>query len=259
MKKLILVLPVAGAILLAWSALPGSNAGALAPCLARPTTGEESQFFSMVQSWRSANGLGGALTLSGPLNAAAVGYAQFLASHPGYQGHYADGTSNYAWVSRAIQCGYPSASGIQPGDYYPPTAGIAGGEGVAAFEVAQAAQATAQGALNQMTAEPGGGLHIPPNVGAPVACAGVGKASVGGKTAWVVLLFATTTGTCPQAVAAGVPTASASPSPSVSPTSAFPTITPTPSPIPTSTPVPTMTPIPTPSIWHIYAPFAGRD
>lgn len=251
MRKLLpLVLAAVGGLtLLAAVAWPQSEASAIAPCSIRQTTADEQQFLSMVQAWRNQSpSHAGQLTLSAPLNAAAAGYAQVLAQ--GGSGHWADGAQNMSWVTRAIQCGYPSASGPRLNGIYAPADGIAGGEGVAIA-------ATAQEALAQMAAEgAGGGISIPAYVGAPVSCAGVAKATVNGRTGWVVMLFATLSGTCPQAVT-GIqepPTTT-----TATPPGASPSATHTPTVIPTATPTRTPSPTPTPAIFRAFVPVAARD
>lgn len=205
----------------------GTSANATAPCVAHTPSGEESTFLGLLQSWRDGAIPGSQqLSQSAPLNAAAMGYAQFLANTPGAGGHDADKAPGYAWATRAIQCGYPSGW-------------AAGGEGLAVVESSSVISVSAQQALNTMTAETGGGVWVPSNVGLPVKCVGVGKAvsSNGKKVAWVTLLFAAN-GTCPQQVNGG----SGSPSPSTT-AAATNTPTSTPSPAPSPTPSPTPKPL----------------
>jgi hypothetical protein len=227
-----LVAPLAALALAGVIAVLGlqrEDAGALAACVSHTNTEEELQFNGLLQSWRDANIEGSySLTVSSSLNAAAYGYAVYLANTPGAAGHYADGgAQGPAWADRAIQCGYPS--GI-----------AAGGEGLAVVESSGPVSVSPQQALNVMTSEQGGGVWVPSDVGAPVKCVGTGKAvsADGRKVAWVTLLFATFS-TCPQAVSAtpasSPPGATPSPSPSKSPSpspSASASKSPSPSPSP---------------------------
>lgn len=197
-----------------------TTAKATAPCVAHTPSGEELTFLGLLQTWRDGAIPGSQqLSQSASLNAAAMGYAQFLANTPGAGGHFADGSPGYAWVTRAVQCGYPANWG-------------AGGEGLAVVESSATVSVSPQQALNTMTSEAGGGVWVPANVGLPVKCVGVGKATSanGKKVAWVTLLFAAG-GACPQQVTGGSsPTATTSSTPTPTPT---PTKTPTPTPSPT--------------------------
>ncbi|MEO8539764.1 MAG: hypothetical protein ABI577_08485 [bacterium] len=217
----------AGVAILGMGSSATNSAKAIAPCVAHTPTTEEAGFISLLQAWRDSHITGSfALAQSAPLNAAAMGFAQFLADTPGAQGHFADGTSGFPWATRAIQCGYPANL-------------AAGGEGLAVVESSVSVSVSAQQALNTMTAENGGGVWVPSNVGLPVKCVGVGKAvsANGKKVAWVTLIFAATT-TCPQQVTGG-----GNPSPSASPSASnSPTATKTASPTPSRTPSPTPTP-----------------
>jgi hypothetical protein len=175
------------------------EAGAIAACSPHSPSAEEQGFLSALQTWRNG-AIPGSLPLnqSASLNAAAQGYAQFLANNPGASGHYADGSN---WVARGINCGYPADM-------------AAGGEGVAMAS-------TGLDALSAMTAEPGSGIHVPSDSGYPIKCVGIGKATAGAKTVWVTLLFGTFGGSCPQAVTGGgtsPTTASSATSASASPT-----------------------------------------
>ncbi|MGB4861715.1 MAG: hypothetical protein WBO97_04585 [Tepidiformaceae bacterium] len=211
------------------------SAEAIAPCVPHSATAEESAFLQVLQSWRDGAIQGShRLMQSAPLNAAAMGYAQFLANTPGAGGHYADGAPGFAWATRAVNCGYPSNL-------------AAGGEGLAVLESSAPVPVDPQAALSIMAGEGGGGVHVPSNVGLPVKCVGVGKAVSpdGKKTAWVTLLFATS-GECPSSVSSGGGTA---PSSTATPASSTPTITPTPSITPTPTPTATPTPPPVFRSW----------
>jgi hypothetical protein len=217
-------------------ALRHESAAALAPCVAHSNTSEELTFLAQLQTWRNANIAGSfPLTLSGPLNAAAAGYAQYLVSHPGTGGHYADGgAAGRAWADRAIQCGYPSGE-------------AAGGEGLAVVQGSGAVSVSPSQALTIMTAERGGGVWVPSSVGPSVMCVGVAKmsAAAGNEEAWVTLLFGTWDGTCPQPVTGGGGGSTSSPATSTATGTA--TSTPTNTPTPTSTPTRTPTPSPTPN------------
>lgn len=195
-------------------------AEAIAPCIAHANTGDELTFIAGLQAWRDTHIAGSyPLTVSAPLNAAAAGYAQFLADTPGAGGHYADGTPGFAWATRAIQCGYPANQ-------------AAGGEGLAVVSSSATVSVSPQQALATMTAEGGGGVWVPSSVGLPVKCVGAAKATSadGKKVAWVTLVFAAS-GNCPSAgtapptvpgtstaTATATRTASATPSPTPSPT-----------------------------------------
>ena len=227
-------------------ALHNDNAQALAPCLAHTNTTEELTFLAQLQYWRDQNIPGSSpLTLSAPLNAAAAGYAQFLATTAGAQGHWADPTGRSypapVWADRAIQCGYPQSE-------------AGGGEGLAVVDSSGPIDVTGSQALTIMTAEAGGGVWVPfPYVNTTFKCVGVAKMSGlnGTQVAWVVEIFQTFD-SCPQAVLGGggggttpSPSASASSSATSTPTltatvspTSTPTMTPTPSPTPSPTPTP---------------------
>src|SRR6188508_892091 len=190
----LLALTLAGVLLSVGAAVASMPrpAEAIAPCVDHTPGGDELTFLAALQTWRNANIPGSQqLTQSAPLNAAAQGYAQFLANTPGAGGHYADGAGGFPWATRAKNCGYPPDQ-------------AAGGEGVANT-------GTPSQALALMTGEVGsGGVWVPANVGAPVKCVGIGKATSGSKTSWVVLLFAAF-GDCPGATAGGPPPSATSP------------------------------------------------
>ncbi len=215
-----------------------SPAKAAAPCVPHTNTEDELSFLNLLQGWRDQNIPGShPLAISATLNAAAAGYAQFLANTPGAGGHYADGAD---WVVRASNCGY-SSNGFAS----------AGGEGLAVVEAGSAPSVPPQTALSIMTAHGGSGVNIPASVGLPVKCVGIARASSpsGGKVAWVALLFAIN-GSCPQAVnggggGGGQPTVPA-PSSTSTPTSSLPTFTPFPTNTPAATPTPTPPPDPRP-------------
>ena len=228
-----LVLAAAG---LASVASEGSDANAIAACVGHTNTAEEAGFNALLQSFRSSDPTVGGhslpLTASAPLNAAAYGYAVFLANNPGAGGHNADGAPGAAWSTRAIQCGYPAAF-------------AAGGEGLAVVESSAVVAVGAAEALAVMAAEPGGGIHAPIDA----ECVGTGKATGQGgrKVAWVTLIFFADplTGVCPQATTAlPSPSASATASSSASSSaSTSATATRTASATPTATPTPRPTPL----------------
>lgn len=224
---LMLAVGVAFAVL----ARPGTPAEAIAPCVAHTNTSEELQLLGMVSAWRAQN-LGDTthLTLSAPLNAAAKGYAQYVANTAGAGGHFADGAD---WSARALQCGFTSNGLV-----------AAGGEGFSDEESASAA-------LAEMIAHPGSGIYIPGGGSIPVKCAGVARADGPNGTAWVVMLMKRS-GSCPQPVTGEVSTPTPTitvggPSSTATSGAGSPaaTKTSTPSPTATNSPTPTLTPIPT--------------
>ena len=227
-----LLLFVAAGVI-AVSAMDSRSAQAMAPCGDHTNTAEELQFLSMLQDWRDNTlPVSPSLVISAPLNAAAAGYAQFLADTHGASGHTADGATPQ---QRAIQCGYPESI-------------AAGGHGVAVFTASTAGSATPQAALTQMIQHQGRGIYIPEH---NAKCVGVAKAtgSGGSRAAWIVMIFFAF-GDCPQTVA-GIP---------ATPT-ATPTATATPSPTATATPSPTPTPTPepTPPGVELVVPMVARD
>lgn len=192
-----LALGAVAALALALSAGPAApeRVHAIAPCVQRPNTAPELELLRLVEQFK-----GQPFTLSAPLNAAALGYAEFLVSTGG-TGHYADGSDMW---ERALNCGYPLP---------------VGGEALARNV------GTPQQALQVMISIPGSGINVP-----GASCAGVGYASGGARSAWVVLLFASRGG-CPSPVTATAsPSASASPSPSAT---ASRSATPSPTAVPT--------------------------
>ena len=232
-------------------------------CPAHANTAEEMDFLSQLQAWRNAH-IAGSYTLirSSNLNAAAAGYAQYLANTPGAAGHYADGSN---WANRALACGFSST---HPGDGYSYPA-AAGGEGLAVVEASTQITVSASQALNTMTAESGGGVWVPSSVGPPVICVGVAKAvnSAGTKVAWVAEIFGSTGGTCdgadpPTADPTGTTTPSATNTSTASPsTTASPSATSTGTTTTTSTATPSPTPsrTPTPATYKAWAPMIAKD
>jgi hypothetical protein len=195
------------------------EAAAIAPCVPHNNTSEELEFLGLLQTWRNQNVPNSEqLLLSESLNAAAYGYARFLADNIGLDGHTADGAN---WSQRALACGYEVH---------------AGGEGLAVVEGSTQVNVTAQQALAIMASHGGSGIYVP-SIGDPYRCVGIGKAvSASGqryKVVWVTLVMFTATGQ-PCADAITSPQASdPAPSPSASPSA---TPSPTPTPTPTATP-----------------------
>ena len=238
-----------------------------AGCPTHANTAEEMDFLSQLQAWRDAN-IAGSLPLirSANLNAAAAGYAQFLANTPGAGGHYADGSN---WANRALACGFSST---HPGDGYSYPA-AAGGEGLAVVEASSQITVSASQALAIMAGDSGGGIWVPSSVGPPVICVGVAKAvnAAGTKVAWVAEIFGSTGGTCdganpPTAVPSGTITAtttsSSTPTPSTTaPASATtsPSATSSSTATSTATPSPTPSPTPTPKTYRAWAPMIAKD
>lgn len=181
---------------------------AIAACTQHVNTSEEWAMLGLVQNFRDDH-FGGSpeLTMSGPLNEAAKGYADFAAQE-GAMDHYADGSTPW---DRAKACGFLTNS-----------AQAAGGEGMAVFT---SGAGTAQQALEQMKQHSGSGIYVPTQfLSYPTHCAGVAKSVVGNRVVWIVLLFART-GVCPEAVTGpAAPTSTpAAPSPTAPPPSATPT------------------------------------
>lgn len=236
MKKLIPALFALGAVLFAGAFfVRGEPASAASPCVVRSITAEEQQLLGMIQAWRGSAGLSTQFSTSATLNATAVGYAGVMAQFNS-PSHNADGLQGMAWLTRAIQCGYPANI-------------AAGGEGVSI-------KSTPAEALAEMVTHQGSGIYFP-----LPACVGVGKATVNGRTGWVVLLFQNL-GSCPQAVTGAV-----QPSPTVvtplatTPAVATATPTRTVTPLATITPsvTPTASPTPTPQVFRAFVPYATRD
>jgi hypothetical protein len=210
---------------------------------------EERDLINRLTTWRAWN-FPSAMPLeeSLPLHAAASHYARYLAETPGAQGHYAEPgyTHEFAWGTRAIDCGYPSRW-------------AAGGEGLAVFEGTAASAVDALAAIQVMAAHQGSGIYVPAN---NARCLGVGMYRTPTKVAWVALIFQySASQPCPQAYqgqprpgALPDPTPTASPSPSPSPTA-----TATPSPSPTPSPTPEPTPDPTPTTWFRFVPGIASD
>lgn len=239
LRPLRLLSPV---LLLAGLALAGfaarntaTPAEAIAPCVAHTPSPDDLALLSLVQDWRSQNVAGAAgtnLATTPSLNAAAKGYAQYLADYGG-SGHFADGSAPW---TRAQQCGFATNSSGQ----------AAGGE-------AYGRGSTPSDALShmvQVVAFEGAGAGLMTSAtkgGYPVHCTGVAHATTadGSKTHWVVLLFARD-GACPGAATAptatntatiGVPTSTA--------TTGIPAATATKTATPTATATPTLNPTPT--------------
>lgn len=197
------LLAIAGAVFVL---RPGVEA--IAPCVPHTNTAEEWAMLDLVQDYRDGAVASSAeLTLSGPLNAAAMGYAQYVASHPGTGGHQADGSQ--PWL-RAENCGFVTRPG---------RSGATGGEGIA---IALSGGMSGSAAVLQMSQEALGGIHTPGQfLSYQTHCTGIAKATgSGGRTVWVVLLFARE-GACPDAQTAPLP-----PTATATATQSPPTVTP---------------------------------
>jgi hypothetical protein len=184
---------------------------------------DEAGLLAHFQAWRDDNLANSSqLNASGPLNAAAAWFAEYVASGGPTNGHSDKFGRDY--FDRALDCGWPYLGGMGEG-------------GVYTESLAEAAAMLPQTSVANMQVPP------TPNY-PPVKCAGVGRATVGNTTVWIVLLAQfPTSQECPQAL-------NTSPEPSPSPT-------PTASPSPTSTASPTPSPTPTPTpqtSWNSWAP-----
>jgi len=209
-------------------------AHAIASCGDPGVSGEEAQLLSLIGNLRS----GGQVERSSALDAAAQGYADYLAGHYEANGHNADGSN---WNYRAAQCGYPEEWAGGGGEsVWAQTAGT----GAIGFDVSPAE------AIAGMQQYSRGAIDMPMG-----RCAGVGKAikrdNSGAviKVAWVAVVFmGPATGPCPSSnsleeTPTSSVTSAASPSPSGTPTK---TSTPTATPTKTSTPTPSPTATPGP-------------
>ncbi len=233
---------------------PATPAVAIAPCVPHTATAEDLAMVALVQNWRAQNVAGAAgtiLTTTPSLNAAAKGYAQFLATYGG-GGHNADGAEPW---DRARNCGFATNSSGQ----------AAGGEAYGRGST----PADALGHMVQVVALEGNGAGLMTSAtkgGYPVHCAGAAHATTadGSKTHWVVLMFARD-GACPGAATAptstpttGVPAST----PTSTATTALPTATQTattglPTSTPTQTVPPTATPTPSPTQTTVPVPAAN--
>ncbi|MEO6398387.1 MAG: hypothetical protein ABIP13_07950 [Tepidiformaceae bacterium] len=230
-------LPIFGLALLLLSGLSILRilpAAATAPCVPHANTAEELDWLQEHLAWRNqyipGSDPSNPLQVSSTLNAAAAGYANYMADHPGAVGHSADGAEYPPWSARAKLCGYPPAVAI-------------GAEAMSLVmsTVGPVGPVDATAALNNMTTEVyGGGIRIPANVdGFPMRCIGVAHARSldGMRDVWIALIMSADGPSCPQTVLV----------PPATPTgpSGFPTRTATPTRTPTA--VPTSTPKATPT------------
>ena len=171
---------------------------ATAPCLPHANSAEELAWLQLHKDWRNNyikdTNPSDPLIVSSTLNAAAAGYATYMADHPGAVGHAADGAEWAPWATRAKLCGYPADVAV-------------GGEAMSLVTNASGPVSPAQ-ALANMTSEVwGGAIRIPAYVdGFPMKCIGVAHATSadGKRDVWVTVIMSAD-GACPQTVA--VPTA----------------------------------------------------
>ncbi len=204
-----------------------SSAAATAPCLPHANSSDELEWLRLHKDWRNeyipGTNPSDPLVVSSTLNAAAAGYATYMADHPGAVGHAADGAEWAPWATRAKLCGYPASVAV-------------GGEAMSLVTNASGPVAPQQ-ALENMTSEVwGGAIRIPAFVdGYPMKCIGVAHAmsADGKRDVWITIIMSAD-GSCPQTVA--VPTAT--------PTEegAFPFPSRTATPTKTATPTRTATP-----------------
>ncbi|MEP7216823.1 MAG: hypothetical protein ABI782_11265, partial [Anaerolineaceae bacterium] len=91
-------------------------ASAIAPCVAHANSGEEQEWLQLHNTWRNqyipGSDPSNPLVVSSTLNAAAAGYATYLADHAGTAGHSADGAESPPWSTRARLCGYPAGVAV---------------------------------------------------------------------------------------------------------------------------------------------------
>lgn len=242
MRKLLVLVLVLGAIGMAAVSLrePGVRA-ASGPCGTSHDAmdAEESQFLSLLQQWRDQNVANSSpLQPSGPLNAAAAWFAEYLANKSGGGGHY----DNYGrnWVQRAIDCGYHSyyANGSGEGVY-----AVGSSRPLDIGPAAAVAGITYPDSGATMTVEVSGAIP-------PVKCVGVAvkRNEAGTVVAWVAVLAQyPSSQACPAASTGGGGTVTVTPG----------TTTPSPTATPTQTPSPT--PSPTPITYHAFAPLVSAD
>lgn len=219
-------------------ALMRGDASALIQCQPHSNTPDELELLSMVNAWRLQyvpnSDPSHPLVLSAPLNAAAAGYAQYLADNPAASGHSADGQTV---GERAAQCGYPASMAF-------------GDDTVAVVHNKDGASLTTQQALDQMALESYYEAHmrVPVQLGLPSAlplrCVGIAKAvSADGQGVAYVAMFMGADDVCPQTVSADTPT----------PTQAFPGFsTRTPTPTQTTAKKATVHATPTPDFTHAH-------
>lgn len=238
MQKLPVLLLILGAAGLAVASLRQFDARAASgPCGTSHDAmdAEEGQFLSLLQQWRDQNLPNSSLLQpSGPLNAAAAWFAEYLANKSGGGGHY----DNYGrnWIQRAIDCGYHSyyANGVGEGVY-----------AVASSRVLNIGPAEAIAGITYPTS----GVWITAK-SPPVKCVGVAvkRNATGTAVAWVAVLAQyPASQPCPAASSGGGGGGTVTVTPGTA----------TPSPTPTRTPSPT--PSPTPVTYHAFAPLISAD
>ena len=143
------------------------RAGADGPCGTSHDAmdAEEFAFLADLQDWRDANLENSSpLTPSGPLNAAAAWFAEYLAAGGSTNGHSDKYGRDY--YDRALDCGWP------------PVLGRMGEGGIFTTTAAQAAAAM-----------PHKEFEVPNDPRYyPLRCIGVGRAEADGETVWIMLL-----------------------------------------------------------------------
>ena len=228
------------------SVIRTQSVSATAPCVPHANSADELEWLQLHHDWRiqyiPGVNLESPLVVSSTLNAAAAGYARYMADHPGAVGHAADGAEYAPWATRAKLCGYPEDVAV-------------GGEAMSLVTNATG-PVGAFDALKNMASEVfAGGIRIPAYVnGFPMKCIGVAHAQSedGKRDVWITIIMSAN-GDCPQTVL--VPTAT--------PTPSFPfpgkTATPTRSATPKATPTKTATPTPTPSVYKLQMQAIASD
>lgn len=201
-------------------------ASATAPCLPHGNSAEELEWLQLHKEWRNEYIPGvdpsNPLVVSSTLNAAAAGYAAFMANTPGAVGHAADGAEYAPWATRATLCGYPAAVAV-------------GAEAMSLVTDVRSPVTPGQALSNMITEVLRGGIAIPAYVnGLPMKCIGVAHAvsADGKRDVWIAMIMSAD-GACPQNVLV--------PKPTPTPGAGFPTRSAT----PTRTPAPSPTPKPT--------------
>ena len=202
---------------------------------------EEQQFLTLLQAWRSTNGVSNEpVQLSGALNRAAAWFAEWQVTN-GANGGHNDGFGR-TWVQRAIDCGYTgTTSGGTPYAY-------GSGEGIYAVSGSSAPNVGPAAALQGMASHGGSGIYMSGTGSLPAKCYGVAVRRNGNSVAWVVVIAQYPNAlACPAGAGGG---ATASPST---------TTTTTPTPTATPSPTPTATPSPTPSVFRSWFSLLSKD
>jgi len=205
-------------------------------------TTEEISFLQNLADWRSANGYSSTFVTSGPLNAAAAWFAEYLVNGGQTNGH--SDSYGRTWVQRAIDCGYTgTTSNGTPLAY-------GSGEGTFFLQASVALDVgpydavfggTVAGQTHQGVTYPSSGVHLPGTQSLPAKCIGAAKAqnASGTSVAWIVVIAQWQANVpCPQEITG---------------TGGESSPTPTPTETPTVSPTPTSTPVPTPE-WIAFAP-----